>query len=447
RRSVNNTGDQPGDPENQPLFLTPLIEAGRLDEAKSLSRVGSLGDVEDVPSYAGFLTVQPDMGSNMFFWFFPAKESSETAPVILWLSGGPGSSSMYGLFTEHGPFFVDDDGNPKLRELTWTRSFSVLYVDNPVGTGYSFTEKDQGYANNQTDVGRDMLEALQQFFTLFQELADNEFYVCGDSFGGKFAVTVAYAIHTAVQPRVRIHLKGITIGDGPVEMESMLDYADYFYQIGLVDRNQAAVFRHLCDEVKHDIENERYADAVKKFDSILPCYRNTTCYFRKVTGFQSDFNFLHTVTPKSSENFVEFVQTPVVRGAIHVGSLPFHSASIVAYHLFEDLAKSAKPWLSTLMEEYKVLIYNGQLDIIIPYPLTANMISTISWSGAEEFNEAPRKIWWSPNQQNVSGYVRQVGNFTEILVRNAGHLVPQDQPEVALDMMTKFIRRQVFVPR
>ncbi|CAN7997371.1 unnamed protein product, partial [Ixodes pacificus] len=69
-KSANNIRDQPGDPENQPLFLTPLIEAGRLDEAKSLSRVGSLGDVEDVPSYAGLLTVQPDMGSNMFFWFF-----------------------------------------------------------------------------------------------------------------------------------------------------------------------------------------------------------------------------------------------------------------------------------------------------------------------------------------------------------------------------------------
>ncbi|EEC09868.1 reverse transcriptase, putative [Ixodes scapularis] len=65
----------------RPLYLTPLIEACRLDEAKSLSRVGSLGDVEDVPSYAGFLTVQPDMGSNMFFWFFPAKVSGCPASI------------------------------------------------------------------------------------------------------------------------------------------------------------------------------------------------------------------------------------------------------------------------------------------------------------------------------------------------------------------------------
>ncbi|KAG0442831.1 hypothetical protein HPB47_015578 [Ixodes persulcatus] len=101
---------------DQPLYLTPFIEDGRLDEAKSLSRVKSLGDVEDVPSYAGFLTVKKDTGSNLFFWFFPAKENPESAPLILWLQGGPGSSSMIGLFTEHGPFVVDDDGNLKLRE-------------------------------------------------------------------------------------------------------------------------------------------------------------------------------------------------------------------------------------------------------------------------------------------------------------------------------------------
>uniref|UniRef100_A0A4D5RUF0 Carboxypeptidase n=1 Tax=Ixodes scapularis TaxID=6945 RepID=A0A4D5RUF0_IXOSC len=180
------TGTKPfkSDTGNQPLFLTPFIEDGRLEEAKTLSRVGSLGDVEDVASYAGFLTVNKDMGSNMFFWLFPAKESPETAPVILWLQGGPGSSSMMGLFTESGPFVITDTGIPKLRESTWTRSFSVLYVDNPVGAAFSFTGKEQGYARNETDVGRNLLEALQQFFTLFHELAENEFYVAGESYAG-----------------------------------------------------------------------------------------------------------------------------------------------------------------------------------------------------------------------------------------------------------------------
>ncbi|CAN7997176.1 unnamed protein product, partial [Ixodes hexagonus] len=429
----------------QPLFLTPLIEAGRLDEAKSLSRVGSLGAVEGVPSYAGILTVQRDFGSNMFFWFFPAQENPDTAPVILWLQGGPGSSCMFSVFNEHSPYVVDENGIPKRRESAWTSRFSMLYVDNPVGPGFSFTEKEEGYAKDQTDVGRDMLETLQQFFTLFQEFAGNEFYVSGESFGGKFAPAVAYAIHTAVQPMVHINLKGISIGDGLVELGSMLDYADYLYQIGLVDRNQAAILRQLCDKIKYYIENERYVDAVKGFDSIIACAANATCYFKQVTGLNTTYNFLHATQPTELRNFVEFVKTPVVRDAIHVGNLTFRPDSvIVALHLFKDLATSVKPWLATLMEVYKVLIYNGQMDVIIPYPLTVNMVSTISWSGAEEFSNAPRKIWLSPSGQDVAGYVTQAGNFTQALVRNAGHFVPYDQPEVALDMITRFIRGDHF---
>lgn len=56
-----------------PLFLTPLINAGQLSKAKSMSRVGYLGLVENLPSYSGYLTVNADWGSNLFFWFFPAK--------------------------------------------------------------------------------------------------------------------------------------------------------------------------------------------------------------------------------------------------------------------------------------------------------------------------------------------------------------------------------------
>lgn len=65
---------------------------------------------------------------------------------------------MFGLFSEHGPFVIQANGSATAREYAWTREFSVVYIDNPVGTGFSFTDSDQGYANNQTDVARDMYE-------------------------------------------------------------------------------------------------------------------------------------------------------------------------------------------------------------------------------------------------------------------------------------------------
>ena len=66
--------------------------------------------------------------------------------------GGPGGSSLFGLFIEHGPFSVDANLNLVERNHTWTATHSVLYVDNPVGTGFSFTEKDACYATDQNQV-------------------------------------------------------------------------------------------------------------------------------------------------------------------------------------------------------------------------------------------------------------------------------------------------------
>ncbi|CAN7997625.1 unnamed protein product, partial [Ixodes pacificus] len=374
------------------------------------------------------------------------QKNPETAPVVLWLQGGPGGSSLFGLFSEHGPYYVAEGGIPKLRDVTWARRFSMLYIDNPVGTGYSFTGKDQGYARNETDVGRDLLEALQQFFTLFHEFAGNEFYASGESYAGKYVPAVAYAIHTAVQPRVTINLKGIAIGDGMVDPSTMFDYADFLYQIGLVDSNQAAYIREASEKAKQFIDDGHYLDAFYIFDALLNGdVVKESSYFKNVTGLDFYYNFLLSKEPKQLGYYNAFVQTALVRKAIHVGKLTFNDGDAVEAHLLEDIMKSVKPWLTVLMENYKVMIYNGQLDIIIAYPLTANMISTISWSGAKAFENAPRKIWLTPSGEDVAGYVRQVGNFTEVLVRNAGHLLPFDQPEVALDMITKFIEGRPFV--
>ncbi|KAH9368037.1 hypothetical protein HPB48_019866 [Haemaphysalis longicornis] len=118
------------------------------------------------------------------------QSNPEKAPVVLWLQGGPGTTSLLGFFSEHGPYRVSKDGTrAEFRQLTWAQRYSMLYVDQPVGAGYSFTDSDAGYARNMTDVGRDMLEFLQQFFTLFGELAENEFYLSGESYAGMLVWT------------------------------------------------------------------------------------------------------------------------------------------------------------------------------------------------------------------------------------------------------------------
>jgi vitellogenic carboxypeptidase-like protein len=220
------------------LYLTPLIRAGKIDEARAACNVKPMKAA--IESYSGFLTVDDRYGSNMFFWFFPAASGAADAPVLLWLQGGPGASSLYAVFNEHGPFSVAKKHGLKLRNLTWTTTHSVLYVDNPVGTGFSFTNDDAGYSEDQTTVGLNLYEALVQFFTLFPELRKNDFYVTGESYAGKYVPAVSYAIHlNNPNANVKINLKGLAIGNGLVDPVNQLVYGEYLFQHGFVDGKSA----------------------------------------------------------------------------------------------------------------------------------------------------------------------------------------------------------------
>jgi vitellogenic carboxypeptidase-like protein len=130
-------GDNPG----LPLILTPFIEQGKIKQALTAAEVHFNG-FKGIKSYAGYFTVKKNFNSNMFFWFFPSQTDYANAPVVLWLQGGPGATSLIGLFTENGPFTVMSQQGLKLRKYAWTESHSVIYIDNPVGTGFSFTDSD-----------------------------------------------------------------------------------------------------------------------------------------------------------------------------------------------------------------------------------------------------------------------------------------------------------------
>ena len=92
------------------------------------------------------MNVNKTYNNNLFFWFFPAQSRASEAPLILWLQGGPGWPTMYGIFKEHGPFLIGWDeftGKPMLLKniYSWNINHNMLYIDNPVGTGFSFTDK------------------------------------------------------------------------------------------------------------------------------------------------------------------------------------------------------------------------------------------------------------------------------------------------------------------
>jgi len=440
-RHAFRNGIDPG----EPLMLTPIIQAGDIQQAQKLALVDSLPGTTQ-KSYSGFLTVDAAHKSNMFFWFFPAQVNASSAPVVLWLQGGPGGSSLFGLFVENGPFTIDQDLNLSRKPISWNDKYSMLYIDNPVGTGFSFTGDDTGYSTNETHVAINLYSALSQFFTLFPDLAQNDFYVTGESYAGKYLPAIAY--HISQQESSNVNLKGVAIGDGFTDPESMLPaYAPYLFNLGMLDENQRDYFAKQCDIAVSLIQKKEYLKALSMWDCLL---NGDMCkvpsFFHNVTGSTDYYNFMRTQSPKEFDFHVDFLQLPQVRKAIHVGNLTYHAGTQVELHLRNDMLASVKPWLEQVMNKYRVLIYSGQLDIIVAQTLTEAMLQTMTWDGADAYKSATRSVWKvNPADVEVAGYVRNVKDFYQVIVRAGGHILPYDQPQRSFDMIDRFISGRSFL--
>nr|XP_018901500.1 PREDICTED: venom serine carboxypeptidase-like [Bemisia tabaci] len=415
------------------LFLTPYIKKGQIAEAQKLARVPPL--MKNVESFAGYLTVNETYSSNLFFWLFKSQHGDWLKqPTILWLQGGPGVSSLFGLFSEIGPFSVTDYLRLKRREYSWNRRCNLLFFDQPVGTGYSFTKTYYGFAKNETDVARDLYTALVQLFTLFPSLQRNKFFIAGESYAGKYIPAIGHKIyHENKVPgaALKINLGGLMIGNGLTDPENMLYYSDFLYKIGLVDDKTRAKLKQYEDYARKDIKDEEYRDALDwlnfEFNHILG-----------TTGFQYPYDFTNDKIG-IDDRVIKFVQKEKVRKAIHVGSYEFNDFYMPYNYLMNDMMQSVRPWVEELLtaEEFPIMFYSGQLDIIVAYPLSVAFYDKLQWPRTSEYREAKRCQFRVG--VDVAGYFKTAGTFTEVMVRNTGHMVPLTQPRWAFELMDRFI--------
>lgn len=211
-------------------------------------------------------------------------------------------------------------------------------------------------------------------------------------------------------------------------------------------------FEELENSARGQIVGGDYKAAFLTFDKLL----NGDIYpypslFRNLTGMNYYFNMLWDKDPTPYGDWEKYVQSPQMRAGLHVGRRPLNNGSTVEAHLTEDVMQSVSTWLATLLDagKYRVLLYSGQLDIIVPYRGTVRMAQLLKWSGAEAFKNATRTIWRvqqadNENITDVAGYVTTSGPLTVLLVRNAGHMVPADQPIWGLDIINRFTTGKPF---
>uniref|UniRef100_A0A1B6LLX0 Carboxypeptidase n=1 Tax=Graphocephala atropunctata TaxID=36148 RepID=A0A1B6LLX0_9HEMI len=404
----------PKDDLGKPLILTPLLEKGKYKKAQHLSKVKP--DIGNTTSYSGFFTVNKKCESNLFFWFFPAhKDRWEDAPLLLWLNGGPGSPSMYGLFEELGPFESLHDGLHK-RNYSWNEENNLLIIDQPVGVGYSFTGREC-YPENETAVGEDLYVAIVQFHKLFPNFQRNKFFITGESYAGHYIPALGHTIHKHnPAATVKINLAAMMIGNGLSDTVTQLDYGDYVYHLGLIDDVERDKYKYMYNFYVSEMASQDFQNASMARDLIS--IHNL--------GQINPYNYVSLSPPFQRPYWQFFAQSSRIRKALKAGDLPFHTGGDVYNSLFYDIDQSVKPWVEELLEVYPIIFYNGQLDIICGYPMMIKFLRSLNWSGESQYLNATRSKWCVG--EDLAGYYKGVHNLYDVLVRNAGHMVPADQP-------------------
>ncbi|KAH6937443.1 hypothetical protein HPB50_000482 [Hyalomma asiaticum] len=461
--------------EELPLYLTPYIVQGKVRDARERSRVGAISGSPDIESYAGFLTVRERQSNHLFFWFFPAivsiqaapakghgshinkslqrravhglhmgdmsvrsrsqeystgpffvqkKHPGGPAPLVLWLQGGPGVPSVMGALVEHGPLRAIADGTTAFRAHTWAHEASVVYVDQPVGTGFSHSHDgvdDRWYCANASDAAADLYEFMGQFCVIFAECHRADFFIAAESYAG----TITHAItrlngsasETCLVLNSLPHLKGLVLASPFVDPENQLDNSELLHQTGFLTDAQAALLWEQYNRVVRLIRRGNYTTAKDLLEDIIDGNPTvSTTLFANLTGLRQAYDLDLTHAPAIFTAYEQFVERAEVRRALHVGrQLVFMTdGDAVTHSMYADILVSYKHQLADLLDQdLKVLVYGGQKDLLTPLSSVERFMKTVNWKGQREYVTTPRTPWRMGTDQ-VLGYYRHVHNYTEV---------------------------------
>ncbi len=162
--------------------------------------------------YGGYLDAE-NGNAHLFYMFVESEGNPSTDPIILWLNGGPGCSSLLGYFTEHGPFDPSSGTTVSLRPYRWSRLANILYLESPAGVGFGYCD-DGNYNYNDTRSMNMNYDALTSFFNSYPEYKTNPFYIMGESYAGIYVPMLANKIVENAATFNGPKLVGVGVGNG-----------------------------------------------------------------------------------------------------------------------------------------------------------------------------------------------------------------------------------------
>uniref|UniRef100_A0A674B8G1 Carboxypeptidase n=2 Tax=Salmo trutta TaxID=8032 RepID=A0A674B8G1_SALTR len=392
-------------------------------EADEIKFLPGLQKQPNFKQYSGYFNVADN--KHLHYWFVESQKDPAASPVVLWLNGGPGCSSLDGLLTEHGPFLIQNDGmSLEYNPYSWNMIANVLYLESPAGVGFSYSD-DSHYTTNDTEVSMNNYLALKEFFKAFPEYIKNEFFLTGESYGGIYIPTLA----ERVMEDASMNLQGIAVGNGMSSYEMNDNSLVYFaYYHGLLGtRLWGDLQAYCCDGGKCDFYNNH----------------NPNC---SSNGVASLYKLVRLDPPcTNSTPSTLYLNNPYVKTALHISpsALPWVICSAevnLNYNrLYMDVRKQYLKLLGAL--KYRVLVYNGDVDMACNFLGDEWFVESL-----QQEVQVKRRPWlyYTGKSQQVGGFVKEFSNLAFLTVKGSGHMVPTDKPIAAFTMFSNFIKKQPY---
>ncbi|KUJ20781.1 carboxypeptidase-like protein S1 [Mollisia scopiformis] len=393
-----------------------------------------------VNQYSGYFSVGGT--KNMWFWFFESRNDPKNAPLAVWINGGPGCSSMIGLFEENGPCqFYNGSSTPSLNPYSWNEYANMLYIDQPVGVGFSYDSA----ASAPTVVSAPFVWTfMQAFYAQFPQYENRDFGLFTESYGGhfgpgKFSQLFHFsnsAIKAGSVTGQNIDLVALGINNGCYERlileKSQIDYLYSNSYYPLINASTHASLLHVL-ETNATAPLEKCANGGTDAECV---FANVNCILNvdNPMGEAADPNSTldwydirqhgnNTVPPST---YINYLSDPAIMKAIGA-QINYTECPNPAHDLFSSTgdpeARSQLPELSAVVQSgVQTVMFAGDADVVCNWFGGLVVADSLDWHGKKEFGS--KKVENYTVDGAVGGTFKNVDNLSWLRVFNAGHEVP-----------------------
>ncbi|XP_073065731.1 serine carboxypeptidase-like 11 isoform X3 [Primulina eburnea] len=437
--------------------------------------------IKTLPGYPGTLPFKLETGCislvengerQLFYYFVESEGDPNKDPLLFWITGGPGCSGFSSFVYEIGPLSFDfSTFNGSLPDLvynpySWTKFASIIFIDAPVGTGFSYINTSQVYTSSDTESTWDYYMFLRKWLLNHPLFRKNRLYVGGGSYGGKVAPMVALKIvkgnEAGLHPRIR--LKGYLTGNSPIDRESHFnEQILYAHRMALISDEYYERAKNSCNGEYLNPDPNNY-ECLHVLQLIHQCTDNIKmehilvpkCDLSPPKGddftesqmiIENDpIDFLLMSKQEDSwcliENHVTsyvWANDPSVQEALYVrkGMIKDYWKRCNRSLLYESDVESALPHHQLLLDKgYEALIYSGDHDLLVPYTSTLKWIRILNLTIEDEWRP------WTVDGQ-VAGYTEKykksdLASLTFATVKGAGHAASEYMPEQCFAMAKRW---------